>query len=179
MSNKNKNKFPIWNYCSWKEDRELFKPFITEKSSESIFWVARKVQELRERLTDSEICVARYLNRNHAYYIPQAPFFIEGHFYFADFYFPSINTILEVDGSSHNSPEHQELDKQRDIAFESIGINTIRITNRAVQLWHFGIIPIPQREDKPKRGIIYLKEGESGIYRAKIEAKIKQILNYK
>lgn len=53
--------------------------------------------------------------------------------YVADFFDFDTNTIFEIDGASHNSKYRKIVDVLRDKFFESKGIKTIRISNRAVE----------------------------------------------
>jgi very-short-patch-repair endonuclease len=62
-------------------------------------------------------------------YIFQKPFFICESIYFADFYLPKYNTVIEVDGNYHNEPVQIQKDNKRTAYLESIGIKVIRITN--------------------------------------------------
>ena len=157
----------------------MLQPILWATNGGNIIWVAETMRKLRKYLTNAEVCVARYLVEKDAYFISQAPFKIRGHLYFADFYFPSINTILEIDGSSHDSLEKKMTDKKRDEAFASVGIKTIRITNYTVYRgWFKSVVPTPKREKKPAGAVVYLKEGESGLVNRDIKERLKTILKY-
>ena len=62
----------------------------------------------------------------------QAPFIIDGKIYFADFFLPKENLIIEIDGVSHDNCAQKQYDKQRDAAFNSYRIKTIRLSNDLV-----------------------------------------------
>ena len=53
--------------------------------------------------------------------------------YIVDFYIAEKKIVIEVDGIQHNSPEHQESDKQRDAALSAWGITVLRYSNEAIR----------------------------------------------
>lgn len=66
-------------------------------------------------------------------YITEAPFkrldMIKT--YFADFYFPKLNLIIELDGSQHNIPKQQEYDEERDrYISQTYNVQIIRISHK-------------------------------------------------
>lgn len=50
-------------------------------------------------------------------------------FYISDFYFPSLEITLEIDGKSHNNKLQKQKDTRKEAFLTSLGIKTIRITN--------------------------------------------------
>ena len=52
--------------------------------------------------------------------------------YFADFYCAELKLAIEIDGPSHESEEAERHDQKRSQLFESLGIQTIRFTNKEV-----------------------------------------------
>ena len=58
----------------------------------------------------------------------QVFFQIDEKAYFLDFFLPTKNIAIEIDGRYHQSEEQALYDKKRDEAFLSIGIRTIRFT---------------------------------------------------
>lgn len=53
-----------------------------------------------------------------------------GYFY-ADFYFPTLHLVIELDGTQHNTPDNQAYDAQRDHHLLNChGVNVVRITSR-------------------------------------------------
>jgi len=52
--------------------------------------------------------------------------------YIVDFYCPSGNLVIEVDGSQHLTPEMIEADKKRDAYLNSIGLKVLRFSSREV-----------------------------------------------
>lgn len=53
--------------------------------------------------------------------------------FIVDFYCPPLKLVIEVDGSSHNSQEAQEYDKNRQKLIEEYGVNFLRIDDLAVK----------------------------------------------
>ena len=117
------------------QDFNLMKPFLT-KDKNLMLWMVKTMKQLRRNASETENRVGKYMYLQRIIFIPQAPFLIpsvEGdRYYFADFYIPAINTIIEIDGKEHNTREHKIADIQRDNDFERIGIKTIRIPSKAV-----------------------------------------------
>jgi very-short-patch-repair endonuclease len=52
--------------------------------------------------------------------------------YVADFYAPSVNLVIEVDGGQHFDPTHEQRDRQRTTELEHTGIQVLRFTNAEV-----------------------------------------------
>ncbi len=53
--------------------------------------------------------------------------------YIADFYCPALKLVVEIDGTSHDSPEAQRYDQDRtESLFEARGLRVIRLRNEAV-----------------------------------------------
>jgi len=52
--------------------------------------------------------------------------------YIADFYSPSLNLVIEIDGKQHEQPEAIEYDQTRDAAFARRGFKVVRFTAQAV-----------------------------------------------
>ena len=60
--------------------------------------------------------------------------------YILDFFIPSVNIAIEIDGSQHYEPEAREADKQRDLRLTSVGIKVIRYTNTDIDKNFNGVI---------------------------------------
>lgn len=56
--------------------------------------------------------------------------------FIADFYCSELNTVLEIDGSVHDSEEEKEYDEIRTAVFDSKGIKTYRLRNEDCDLQH-------------------------------------------
>lgn len=54
-------------------------------------------------------------------------------YYIADFYFPKLKTILEIDGGYHNNDEQKQKDEIRTKDLENIGYKVVRMTNSDVR----------------------------------------------
>ncbi len=53
-------------------------------------------------------------------------------FYIADFYCPSAQLVIELDGSSHDSDEAFKNDNERQKDIEALGIKVLRFTDEDV-----------------------------------------------
>ena len=49
--------------------------------------------------------------------------------YIVDFYIATAKVVIELDGSQHYEPEHQECDKQRDAYLSAAGYKVLRYSN--------------------------------------------------
>lgn len=81
--------------------------------------------------------------------------------YFADFYFPKYNVVLEVDGKKFHSSESQiEHDSRRNEYMNNKGYTVIRATGSLVQENPSGILSLVKYLYRPKT---YLLNSESDI----------------
>ena len=60
--------------------------------------------------------------------------------YILDFFIPSVNIAIELDGSQHGEPEAKRADKERDRDLLSMGIKTLRYTNISINHNFNGVI---------------------------------------
>ena len=60
--------------------------------------------------------------------------------YILDFFIPSVNIAIELDGSQHGEPEAKRADKERDNDLLSMGIKTLRYTNISINHNFNGVI---------------------------------------
>jgi adenine-specific DNA methylase len=107
------------------KERLEFSPDLQEKMTE----IARK---LRKQQTKSEAILwealrnrkleGKKFRRQH----PIGKFVV-------DFYCDAERLIVEVDGSIHEQPEHQELDRQRQALLESLGLRFVRLSAKQVE----------------------------------------------
>jgi very-short-patch-repair endonuclease len=133
-----KKKNPQWREvlcraCNSKVDGEHLDQF-KEYSKFTLKWVIRTMKEHRQKATYPERLFAAFLRMHKIKFIPQAPFYIvndagKPKIYFADFYLPTENMIVEIDGKDHLEKKHKTSDRKRDAAFLGIGIETCRIPN--------------------------------------------------
>lgn len=95
-------------------------------------WIETKMYELRQKANKYEKKCITVLGKLKQKFIHQAPFVIDGKIYFADFFLPDLNIILEIDGYSHNNYTQKVYDRERDYGFGLYRIKTIRISNELV-----------------------------------------------
>jgi len=60
--------------------------------------------------------------------------------YILDFFIPSVNIAIELDGSQHFESEAKEADKRRDEDILSLGIKTLRYANTDINKNFDGVI---------------------------------------
>ena len=60
--------------------------------------------------------------------------------YILDFFIPSVNIAIELDGSQHFDPKAREADEVRDSLLSSVGIKVIRYTNVDVNRNFYGVV---------------------------------------
>lgn len=89
---------------------------------------------MRENPTKGEIDVVRFLKRCKIKYKQQH---IIADRYIVDFFLPTYNTIIEVDGSYHQTVEQRTKDANREYVLRSSGYNVVRLTNsEALKLYN-------------------------------------------
>lgn len=94
-------------------------------------WIEMTMYQLRDRANMYEREFAEYLIDKGIRFIHQAPFVFYGKkIYFADFYLPEHRLVVEIDGIYHNGDSQFCYDKERDANFQSIKIETMRISNQ-------------------------------------------------
>ena len=93
-------------------------------------WIAANKRRLLQTATLPEKVTAQMLTRFDDRPVRQAFFMIRKRYYFLDFFFPERMVAVEIDGSVHKLKKAH--DRQRDADFRSIGIRTIRISNKDV-----------------------------------------------
>jgi very-short-patch-repair endonuclease len=94
------------------------------------------VAQRKQRATTAERVFSSYLASLGLSYRFQRGFYTP-HYRIADFYVPSLNIIIEIDGPCHDPAK----DQRRDTLFEQVrGIRTLRLTNEQVFRGEFGTI---------------------------------------
>lgn len=93
-------------------------------------WVLQNRKSLLKTVTVPEKVTATMLAKFDDRPVRQAFFMIRKRCYFLDFFFPERMVAVEIDGSVHSLKKAH--DRQRDADFRSIGIRTIRISNKDV-----------------------------------------------
>ena len=92
------------------------------------------VAQRKQRATPAENVFCSYLASLGLSYRFQRGFY-EPYYRIADFYLPTLNIIIEIDGPSHQDPAH---DRRMDKWFERVrGIKILRLTNEQVLAGEF------------------------------------------
>ena len=90
-----------------------------------------KAKQLRENMTDAESKLWDLLknkNLNQLKFRRQHPIGL----YIVDFYCHSLKLIIEVDGEYHQNSDQTELDMQRTLNLEEMGLTVIRFKNQEI-----------------------------------------------
>lgn len=94
------------------------------------------VAQRKQRATPAEKVFSSYLASLGLSYRFQRGFYTP-YYRIADFYVPSLNIIIEIDGPCHDAEE----DRRRDASFEQArGIRTLRLTNEQILLGEFATL---------------------------------------
>lgn len=96
-------------------------------------WIETTMYTLRSKANIYERKLIDLFTANKVVFIHQAPFILDGKIYFADFFLPDENIIVEIDGDYHSGISQKSYDKDRDRAFKSYNMKTIRISNELVK----------------------------------------------
>lgn len=118
----------LHNVASYMEDVSIISKF-SEMNPSTKDWIETHRYELQEKANKYEQRLGEFLLKYNIKFIHQAPFVICRKIYFLDFFIPKNRLAIEVDGTYHEGLYQSEKDKDRDMAFHSIGINTLRISN--------------------------------------------------
>lgn len=92
-------------------------------------WIETNRYKLQFSANKYEKLMGEYLVNAKIKFVHQAPFVLDGKIYFADFYIPAYRTVIEIDGTYHDSMTQSKKDNDRDYAFKCKGIKTIRLNN--------------------------------------------------
>lgn len=95
-------------------------------------WIETTMLRLRDGANIYEHKFGEYLIKKNIEFIHQAPFILSGKIYFADFYLPKHNLIVEIDGLYHSGVAQTEYDRFRDACFGGHKIKVLRLPNSAV-----------------------------------------------
>lgn len=91
--------------------------------------VARRVNELRDRITGAESAMKGMLEDNGISFIFQHPVIFKYTFYVADFFIPSKNVIIEIDGGYHDGGRQKIKDECRRAKIETRKYSVLRVRN--------------------------------------------------
>jgi very-short-patch-repair endonuclease len=85
-------------------------------------------RRLRQQMTDAELKLWSRIRRKQicgVQFYRQKPLSD----FIVDFYAPSVDLVIEVDGGQHQEPEHQRRDTLRDEILEEMGLRVLRFDN--------------------------------------------------
>jgi very-short-patch-repair endonuclease len=91
--------------------------------------IARK---LRSNPTNAENILWRYVRKKQIYDIQFYRQKVIGN-YIVDFFAPSINLVIEVDGWYHNFLEQRYQDQERDAYFNVLDVFVLRLSNQQIE----------------------------------------------
>ena len=99
--------------------------------------LTKYAKELRKNMTSEE----KHLWYDFLRYLPMTVKrqYVVGN-YILDFFIPSKNIAIELDGSQHYDFEAREADAVRDSLLSSVGIKVIRYTNVDVNRNFYGVV---------------------------------------
>lgn len=85
--------------------------------------------------------------------------------YIVDFYAPSANLVIEVDGSQHFEAEHLESDRSRDTYLSEQGLKVLRFDNFQVLQQIDEVVEVIQNKIKDSPNFLphFEKGGQGGI----------------
>lgn len=95
-------------------------------------------KDLRNNATSQEILLWSKLKNSQIGYKFRRQHSIGG--YIVDFYCPSKNLIIEIDGSQHLKKESEKYDKVRSNYFDGLGMKVIRFNNKEINTKIEGVI---------------------------------------
>ena len=88
-------------------------------------------QRLRREMTKEERHLWYDFLKLHPFHTHRQKVF--GH-YIVDFYIASAKIVIEIDGSQHYTDENRQVDAERDVFLQSLGILVLRYSNADVNL---------------------------------------------
>jgi len=94
--------------------------------------ILEAIRKQKENPTPAEILMAQKLNFRNIRFKFIYPVVLESKFFTADFYIPQHSLIIEIDGGYHNRKDQNMRDMCKDIVYESLGYNVLRIKNHEV-----------------------------------------------
>lgn len=98
--------------------------------------------------------VERALRDANIYYVRERAFFdLCGSLFYADFFIPYFNLVIEIDGGYHETEKQRWIDRQKELFIADRGIPTVRLTNEeALNLRGFSVKKVLEKaEDFWKR----------------------------
>ena len=133
-TNKNTPKFTPGSYTSTLHTSEgSIKPYKEEPREESKENTAERYKHILEvNATYAERLLKIFLTGKIDFEFQKIIYTDNKHFFIADFYIPSKNLIIELDGEYHNDAKQQDKDIWRTKLLNSLGYRVIRFKNKQI-----------------------------------------------
>ena len=133
-TNKNTPKFTPGSYTSTLHTPEgSIKPYKEEPREESKENTAERYKHILEvNATYAERLLKTFLTGKINFEFQKIIYTDNKHFFIADFYIPSKNLIIELDGEYHNDAKQQDKDIWRTKLLNSLGYRVIRFKNKQI-----------------------------------------------
>ena len=133
-TNKNTPKFTPGSYTSTLHTSEgSIKPYKEEPREESKEDTAERYKHILEvNATYAERLLKTFLTGKIDFEFQKIIYTDNKHFFIADFYIPSKNLIIELDGEYHNDVKQQDKDIWRTKLLNSLGYRVIRFKNKQI-----------------------------------------------
>ena len=133
-TNKNTPKFTPGSYTSTLYTSEgSIKPYKEESREESKENTAERYKHILEvNATYAERLLKTFLTGKIDFEFQKIIYTDNKHFFIADFYIPSKNLIIELDGEYHNDAKQQDKDIWRTKLLNSLGYKVIRFKNKQI-----------------------------------------------
>lgn len=144
------------NYIHSKEDWEKYEKERVMPIKQN--FVHRK-KELLKFSNESLKTMQELLKFNNLYYIKERTFFTEkGDLFYADFYIPELQLVIEIDGGYHETDKRKYLDKAKELLIAGKSIATVRFSNEEVFE-----IPTLMREHLLKKANIFWETNKKDL----------------
>ena len=132
--NKNTPKFTPGSFTSTLHTSEgSTKPYKEEPKEESKENTAERYKHILEvNATYAERLLKIFLTGKIDFEFQKIIYTDNKHFFIADFYIPSKNLIIELDGEYHDNAKQQEKDIWRTKILKSLGYRVIRFKNKQI-----------------------------------------------
>ena len=133
-TNKNTPKFTPGSYTSTLHTSEgSIKPYKEEPREESKENTAERYKHILEvNATYAERLLKTFLTGKIDFEFQKIIYTDNKYFFIADFYIPSKNLIIELDGEYHNDAKQQDKDIWRTKLLNSLGYRVIRFKNKQI-----------------------------------------------
>ena len=133
-TNKNTPKFTPGSFTSTLHTSEgSIKPYKEESKEESKENTAERYKHILEvNATYAERLLKTFLTGKIDFEFQKIIYTDNKHFFIADFYIPSKNLIIELDGEYHDNIKQQDKDIWRTKLLNSLGYRVIRFKNKQI-----------------------------------------------